>query len=506
MKVFEKARKFAGAAALALGAAAVGAALVYQPRVNATVNAPSTPPPVQQSASQGAAASPAPALALPDIAGMVEKVGDAVVNIQVTGRTPARNDETNDFEQFGPFGEFMRRFGMPLQPFQAPEPMHGIGSGFIISADGYIVTNDHVIDHADQITVKLGDKREFAAKVVGRDALTDVALLKIKAHGLPAAKIGNSDSLRVGQWVVAIGAPFGFDRTATQGIVSALHRSLPNETYVPFIQTDVAVNPGNSGGPLLDLAGNVVGINSQIYSRSGGYMGLSFAIPANVAMNVVEQIKATGHVERGWLGVALQEVTPDLAQSFNLDKPRGALVSSVNHDGPAAQGGVKPGDIIVAWDGHPVLDSGDLPPLVGSSKSGKRVWVSVIRDGKERQLEVTVGKYPDNGQAELAEAGGGSSGAAQLNILVSDLTPEQHKELGVRDGVLVNQVQPGAAADAGVQPGDVLLQLNGKPVHNVASLRQLVKHMPSDRSVSLLVKRNDMTLFLALRAGAGGAG
>jgi serine protease Do len=275
---------------------------------------------------------------------------------------------------------------------------------------------------------------------------------------------------------------------------------------VPFIQTDVAVNPGNSGGPLLDLAGNVVGINSQIYSRSGGYMGLSFAIPANVAMSVVEQIKATGHVERGWLGIALQEVTPDLAQSFNLDKPRGALVSSVNRDGPAAQGGVKPGDIIVAWDGHPVLDSGDLPPLVGSSKSGKRVSVSVIRDGKERQLEVTVGKYPDNGQAELAEADGGSSGAAQLNILVSDLTPEQHKELGVREGVLVNQVQPGAAADAGVQPGDVLLQLNGKPVRNVASLRQLVKHMPSDRSVSLLVKRNDMTLFLALRAGSGGAG
>jgi serine protease Do len=504
MNIFKSARKFAGAAALAIGAAAVGAALVYQPRVNATDQAPSAPL-VQQAVPPRAAA--APALALPDIAGMVEKVGDAVVNIQVTGKTPVRADETNDFEQFGPFGEFMRRFGTPLQPFQAPEPTHGIGSGFIISGDGYIVTNNHVIDHADQITVKLGDKREFGAKVIGRDALTDVALLKIKAQGLPSAKIGNSDSLRVGQWVVAIGAPFGFDRTATQGIVSALHRSLPNETYVPFIQTDVAVNPGNSGGPLLDLAGNVVGINSQIYSRSGGYMGLSFAIPANVAMNVVDQLKATGRVERGWLGVALQEVTHDLAQSFNLDKPRGALVSSVNRDSPAAQGGIKAGDVIVDWDGHAIVDSGDLPPLVGSSKSGKRVSVNVIRDGKQRQLEVTVGKYPDNGQAELAEAGGDSSGAAQLNILVTDLSPEQRKELGVREGgVLVNQVQPGAAADAGVQPGDVLLQLNGKPVRNVASLRQLVKHMPSNRSVSLLVKRNDATLFLALRTGSGGPG
>jgi len=498
MNIIHRAKKFAGALALALCAAAVGAALVYQPRVNATDKAPS-PPLVQQSA-------PAPALALPDIAGMVERVGDSVVNIEVAGKTQAASDDTNDLEQFGPFGEFMRRFGIPMQPFQAPEPMQGIGSGFIISPDGYIVTNNHVVDHADKITVKLSDKREYTAKVVGRDALTDVALLKIKAHGLPTARIGNSDTLRVGQWVVAIGAPFGFDRTATQGIVSALHRSLPNETYVPFIQTDVAVNPGNSGGPLLDLGGNVVGINSQIYSRSGGYMGLSFAIPSNVAMNVVDQLKTTGRVERGWLGVALQEVTPGLAQSFNLDKPRGALVSSVNRDGPAAQGGIKPGDIIVAWDGHPIVDSGDLPPLVGSSRSGKRVAVSVIRDGKERQLEVTVGKYPDNGQEELAEAGGGSGNAAQLNILVSDLTPEQKKELGVREGVMVNQVQPGAAADAGMQPGDVLLQLNGKPVHNVAALRQLVKHMPSNRNVSLLVKRNDMTLFLALRTGSGGEG
>ncbi len=501
MNIFRRAKRFAGAAALALGAGAVGAALVYQPRVNATDQTPSTPPLVQQTAPQ-----PAPALALPDIAGMVERVGDSVVNIEVTGKTPTQADDTNDFEQFGPFGEFMRRFGIPMQPYQAPEPMHGIGSGFIISGDGYIVTNNHVVDHADKITVKLSDKREFDAKVVGRDALTDVALLRIKAHDLPTAKIGNSDGLRVGQWVVAIGAPFGFDRTATQGIVSALHRSLPNETYVPFIQTDVAVNPGNSGGPLLDLAGNVVGINSQIYSRSGGYMGLSFAIPSNVAMNVVDQLKATGRVERGWLGVALQEVTPGLAQSFNLEKPHGALVSSVNRDGPAAQGGIKPGDIIVAWDGHPIADSGDLPPLVGSSRSGKRVWVSVIRDGKQRQLEVTVGKFPDSGQQELAEAGGDSANAAQLNILVSDLTPEQKKELAVREGVMVNQVQPGAAADAGVQPGDVLLQLNGMPVHNVESLRQLVKRMPSNRNVSLLVKRNDMTLFLALRTGPGGQG
>ncbi len=499
MKISARLKKPAATAALVLAAAGIGALVAYHPTVHAKDSQPVTVAAAAPQAAAAPVASPAPKMVLPDIADMVQNVGNSVVNIQVTGKTQATSDDTNDLEQFGPFGEFMKRFGMPVPQFQAPVPMHGLGSGFIISSDGYIVTNNHVVDHADKIVVKLNDKREFRAKVIGRDALTDVALIKIDANDLPVAKIGNSDGLRVGQWVVAIGAPFGFDRTATQGIVSALHRSLPNETYVPFVQTDVPVNPGNSGGPLLDLSGNVVGINSQIYSRSGGYMGLSFAIPINVAMNVVDQIKATGHVDRGWIGISLQDMTQDLAQSFKLAKPHGALVASVNRNSPGSRAGLKPGDVIVAYGGHKIVDSSDLPPLVGTTKAGKRVPLDVIRDGKHKTLTVTIGEYPEKGHEVLAKADDGS-GHARLNIVVSDLTAAQRKQLGVQGGVVVNQVGPGAAADAGVQPGDVLLQLNGKPVRNAENLRRLVKKMPNDRSVSLLIRRNDATLFLALRS------
>jgi serine protease Do len=376
-------------------------------------------------------------------------------------------------------------------------PSQGRGSGFIISPDGYIVTNHHVVASADKVMVRLDDRREFDAKLVGTDKQTDVALLKIEATNLPTVKLGNSDVLKVGQWVVAIGAPFGLERSATQGIVSALSRSLPGDQYVPFIQTDVAVNPGNSGGPLFDLAGQVVGINSQIYSRTGGYMGLSFAIPINTAMNVVQQLKTEGRVERGWLGVVMQSMTQDLARSLGAKEPVGALVSQVNEGSPAAEAGMKTGDIIVAFNGKPIADSGDLPPLVGTTKPGQTVPVTVVREGKERTINVKVGSFPESDEVRLSQADEGAKGA-RLNLSVSELTPEQRKQLGIAGGVLVNDVGPGAAQSAGVRPGDVIVQVDNQEVKDVAHLKKLVTQLPEGKTVPMLVKRGDGALFLAL--------
>jgi len=373
-----------------------------------------------------------------------------------------------------------------------------MGSGFIISPDGYIVTNHHVVGGAERITVKLSDKREFPAKLVGSDKQSDVALLKIDAQGLPVVQVGDSDGLKVGQWVFAIGAPFGLERTATQGIVSALGRSLPNDSYVPFIQTDVAVNPGNSGGPLFDTAGNVVGINSQIFSRSGGYMGLSFAIPINVAKDVVAQLKETGRVEHGWLGIQLQEVTQDLARSFGLESPNGALVANVTPGSPADKAGLKTGDVIVAYGDKSIVDSSDLPPLVGATRPGATMPLTVMREGKQRTLDVKLGKLEDR-EVKLAANGDGSPQGGTLNVVVSDLTDAQRQQLGVEQGVLVRQVGPGAAADAGVQPGDVLLQIDGKRVENAEQLRKLAADLPTGKSVAVLVKRGEFSMFLALR-------
>jgi serine protease Do len=376
----------------------------------------------------------------------------------------------------------------------------GMGSGFIISADGYIVTNYHVVANAEHVTVKLNDRREFPAKVVGSDKQSDVALLKIETQGLPVARVGNSDALKVGQWVFAIGAPFGLERTATQGIVSALGRSLPNDSYVPFIQTDVAVNPGNSGGPLFDTSGNVVGINSQIFSRSGGYMGLSFAIPINTAMNVVAQLKEHGYVEHGWLGIQLQEVTQDLARSFGLDHPRGALIANVSTGSPADKAGLKTGDVIVAFGGKSIGDSGDLPPLVGGTRPGISVPMTVVREGQERKLDVVLGKLEDR-DVKLGANGNdnGNGQGSKLNVVVANLTDAQRQQLGVEHGVVVRQVGPGAAADAGVQPGDVLQQIDGKNVDSAQQLRELAANLPAGKPVAILVKRGEMSLFLALR-------
>ncbi|MDS4026623.1 MAG: DegQ family serine endoprotease [Candidatus Contendobacter sp.] len=453
------------------------------------------------------ATPPAPVeMTIPDFSTLVERNATAVVNIAVTsGKQPtvvSRGFPDQDDED-NPFAPFFKQFPMPPAPHGGKGmPVQGLGSGFIISTDGYLITNHHVVDGAEKITVKLNDKREFPAKVIGSDPQSDIALLKINATDLPTVSFGDVDHLRVGQWVFAIGAPFGLERTATKGIVSALGRSLPNDTYVPFIQTDVPINPGNSGGPLFDLNGKVVGVNSQIFSRSGGYMGLSFAIPANVAMDVVTQLKADGRVTRGWMGVTLQEVTQDLARSFNLEQPRGALVADVSTDGPAAKAGLKTGDIIVAYAGKPVNDSADLPPLVGSSKPGASRALTVIRDGKEREITVTLGQLPDKNKDkdELALNSVPDDGSPRLNVVVADLPAGQ----GGRGegGVQVQQVGPGPAAEAGVQPGDILVSLNNQRIQDAAHLRQLVKELPLDKRVPLLVKRDQGALYLAVEISA----
>ena len=444
-------------------------------------------------------------MTVPDFSALVQQNAAAVVNVSVTGKGrpalagrdlpfPDPDDENN------PFGELFKHFPAPPQGGKGM-PVQGLGSGFILSADGYIITNRHVVDGADKISVKLNDKREFPAKLIGSDAQSDIALLKIGAKDLPTVTVGDAGSLKVGQWVFAIGAPFGLERTATKGIVSALGRSLPNDTYVPFIQTDVPINPGNSGGPLFDLTGKVVGINSQIFSRSGGYMGLSFAIPVEVAMDVVAQLKADGRVTRGWMGVTMQEVTQDLARSFNLEQPRGALVAEVGADSPAAKAGLKAGDIIVAYAGKPINDSADLPPLVGTTKPGASRTLTVIRDGKEREIAVTLGQLPDKDPQQLALNNAPDDGSPRLNVAVADLPAGQHDAGG---GVLVQQVGPGAAAEAGVRPGDILLSLNNQKIKDAAHLRQLVKELPRGKRVPLLVKRDNGALYLAVEISATG--
>ena len=440
-------------------------------------------------------------MTIPDFSTLVQQNAAAVVNITVTGKKqpvavmrgfPDEDDEDN------PFAPFFKQFPLPPMPHGKGMPVQGFGSGFIIASDGYLVTNHHVVDGAEKITVKLNDKREFSARVIGSDPQSDIALLKIDAKDLPTVAIGNVDHLKVGQWVFAIGAPFGLERTATKGIVSALGRSLPNDAYVPFIQTDVPINPGNSGGPLFDLNGKVVGVNSQIFSRSGGYMGLSFAIPANVAMDVVAQLKADGRVTRGWMGVSLQEVTQDLARSFDLEQPRGALVADVSADGPAAKAGLKAGDVIVAYAGQPVNDSADLPPLVGSTKPGASKTLTVIRDGKEREITVTLGQLPDKNKDkdELALNGAPDDGSPRLNVAVADIPAGQRGQ--GEGGVRVQQVGPGPAAEAGVQPGDILVSLNNQKIKDAAHLRQLVKELPRGKRVPLLVKRDEGALYLAV--------
>lgn len=435
---------------------------------------------------------------LPDFTDLVEKQGASVVNISTTqiirGQQGLPNIPEND-----PFYEFFRRFA-PQMPRE--QESQSLGSGFIISSDGFIMTNAHVVDSADKITVRLTDKREFPAKVIGSDKRTDVALLKIDAAGLPKVSIGDPNMLKVGEWVVAIGSPFGFDSSVTAGIVSAKGRFLPQENFVPFIQTDAAINPGNSGGPLFNMAGEVVGINSQIYTRSGGSMGLSFAIPIDVATQVVDQLRTTGKVTRGRIGVTIQEVTRELAESFGLSKPAGALVSSVEKNGPADKAGIQVSDVILKFDGKPVNSSGDLPRLVAATKPGSKAVIELWRKGESKQITVVVGEMPEDGkiaQAGKKQTDDGAATIARLGIAVSELSKEQLEELGVGGGMLVEEVKGAAARAAGLQHGDVLLAIGNTPIRSLKQFNELIRQIPKGKNVALLVRRGDDASYVAIR-------
>jgi serine protease Do len=431
------------------------------------------------------------------VADLVEKQGPAVVNISTT-KMVKRGAEGFPFPlpDDDEMQDFFRRFfpGAPGGPAQEI-PAHAAGSGFIVSSDGYILTNAHVVKGADEVVVKLIDKRKFTAKVVGADSRTDVAVIKIQAGNLPAVKLGDPTKLRVGEAVVAIGSPFGFENSVTAGIVSAKGRSLPSESYVPFIQTDVPINPGNSGGPLFNMKGEVVGINSQIYSRSGGYMGVSFAIPIDVAMEVAKQLETGGKVSRGWLGVVIQEVTADLAESFGLDRPRGALVSQVQPDSPAAKAGLQPADVILEFNGKPVENSGDLPRMVGMAKPGTSIPVQVWRRGKLQSLSIVVGELP----AETQQAEG-SGGRAFLRggLALSELNPDQRRALGLDHGLLVEDAT-GDAARAGIRAGDVILAVNNNKVATVDAYRKAIAAVPAGKSVAVLVRRGEGSLYVPLK-------
>jgi len=432
---------------------------------------------------------------LPDFTELVEKQGPAVVNVSTT--SAARSGPQSPVPEDDPFYDFFRRFGPP-QPrdYEA----RSLGSGFIISADGYILTNAHVVEAAEDITVKLNDKREFKAKVIGSDRRTDVAVIKIEASGLPAVKIGDPERLKVGEWVLAIGSPFGFESTVTAGIVSAKGRSLPQENYVPFIQTDVAINPGNSGGPLFNLKGEVVGMNSQIYSRTGGFMGLSFAIPIDVAMDITNQLRTVGRISRGRIGVVIQEVTKELAESFGLPKAAGALVNSVEKGGPADKAGLEPSDVILKFEGKTVNSSSDLPRIVAQTRPGAKATVQIWRKGAAKDLTITVGEMPEERVAQRPPRRDSKSGnvVARLGLTVSELSAEQRKELGIGGGLLVEDVQ-GAAAKAGIRRGDILMALNNQDIKSVEQLNQQLNQYEKAKSVALLIRRGDGALYVPLR-------
>jgi serine protease Do len=436
---------------------------------------------------------------LPDFADLVEKQGSAVVNISTT--QIIRNAPGLPMVPEGdPFYELFRRFA-PQMPRE--QESQSLGSGFIVSADGYIMTNAHVVDHAEKITVRLTDKREFKAKVVGADKRTDVALLKIEASGLPVLKLGDPGKLRVGEWVVAIGSPFGFDSSVTAGIVSAKGRSLPQDNFVPFIQTDVAINPGNSGGPLFNMDGEVVGINSQIYTRSGGSMGLSFAIPIDVATQVSEQLRSSGKVTRGRIGVTIQELTQELADSFGLSKPKGALISSVEKNAPADKAGIETSDVILKFDGKPVESSNDLPRIVAATKPGSKVVVELWRKGETKLVTLVVAEMPEDGQLVSATSRKPSDiqarEIARLGIVVSELSKEQMDQTQLGGGLIVDEVRGAAARSAGLQPGDVLLKIGNTPIQSLAQFREIIKKVGKGRNVALLVKRGDSALYVAIR-------
>ena len=444
---------------------------------------------------------------LPDFSELAEKQGAAVVNISTTQVTRSSQMSPFPFDENDPAFEFFKRF-IPRSPGGgAPREFENrsLGSGFIISNDGYILTNAHVVESADEVTVRLTDKREFKAKIIGADKRTDVALIRIEATGLPAVKMGDPAQLRVGEWVVAIGSPFGFDNSVTAGIVSAKGRSLPQENYVPFIQTDVAINPGNSGGPLFNMRGEVVGINSQIYSRSGGYMGVSFAIPIDVAMEIQNQLRASGKVSRGRLGVVIQEVGKDLAESLGLSKPMGAVVNAVEKGGPADKAGLEPGDVILKFDGKPINASADLPRLVAATRPGTRSTVQVWRKGTTRDIAVTVGEMADEKTAANRPARGAKPPEQQANrlgLVVSELSAEQKRDLKMASGLLIEDVR-GAGTRADLRPGDIIIALISKgattEIKTVDQFNKLLGQFEKGSNVTLLIRRGEMQTFVTIK-------
>ncbi|MCC6473967.1 MAG: DegQ family serine endoprotease [Burkholderiales bacterium] len=464
-----------------------------------------------------AALLPAPALpqvrALPDFTDLVEMQGASVVNIStISERRAGAGPQAPGLGENDPFYEFFRRFiPQPPSPGQGQPPRdlesRSLGSGFVISSDGYVLTNAHVVNNADEIRVKLNDKREFKARVIGADTRTDLALLKIEAGGLQAVRFGDPSKLKVGEWVLAIGSPFGFDNTVTAGIVSAKGRSLPQENFVPFIQTDVAINPGNSGGPLFNMRGEVVGINSQIYSRTGGFMGLSFAIPIDVAMSVQSQLRVSGRVQRGRIGVVIQEVSRELAESFGLGKPAGALVNAVEKGGPAEKAGVRVGDIITRFDGKVVESSSDLPRMVGGTMPGSRASMELWRSGGTRSITVEVGELPEDRVATSRVPGRGSApaqAANRLGLVVSDLSAQQRRELKLEGGVVIDDVRQNVRAD--LRRGDVILAVSSRgqttELRSAEQFNKLLSQLDRDTTITLQIRRGESNLFVTVRGEA----
>jgi serine protease Do len=492
---------------LGLIAAVVIAVGACSPQSSAAPQAQAAAPAITQ--SQESTAAPAVGTlngrALPDFANLVEQVGPAVVNVGVVEKAhrAVRGRSSDDQDSDDPFQEFFRRFGIPApdggrRSYDTPA-RQGEGSGFIVSSDGYILTNAHVVADADDVTVRMTDRREYPAKVVGVDRRTDVAVIKIDANNLPVVKIGDPSKLRPGEWVLAIGSPFTFENSVTAGIVSATGRSMPGEDgLVPFIQTDVAVNPGNSGGPLFNLNGEVVGINSQIYSRSGGYMGISFAIPIDVANNVRNQLVSTGKVTRGRIGVQIQEVNAQFADSFGLDRPRGALVSQVIDGGPAEKAGIKDGDVILSVDGKPVERSTQLPSVISAIKPGDSAKLEVWRDGKTKTISVKVDEFKEEIQKVSNTRPGRDEPAKadKLGLSVRPLGEDERKSADTRGYLLVEDVD-GPAAQAGVRPGDVILGVNGKTVKSISEFRNATAS--GSKTVAILLERDGNQLFLPIR-------
>ena len=495
------------AVALALLAAVAGGYALYShdellPAYAATAKAPEAPPPAKvplepppRMVIPRNVPLETPGVRLPDMSDIVARNGAAVVNISVSGtvKNPAMQ-ELPGLDPNDPFYEFFRRFRGP-QPRAGERQVRGQGSGFVLREDGIILTNAHVIAGADEVIVKLTDKREFKAKVLGSDKTSDVAVLKIEASNLPTLKIGRSANTRVGEWVLAIGSPFGFENSATAGIVSAKSRSLPDDNYVPFIQTDVPVNPGNSGGPLFNMAGEVIGINAQIYSRTGGYEGLSFAIPIEVAMNVEAQIVKYGKVQRGRLGITIQEVNQSLADSFGMSQATGALVSAIENGSPAAKGGLEPGDVILSVNGQEIKSSNELPPIIADLRPGEAAKLKIWRKNGARELELKVGA-----QKEEKTAANDTKEAAQgrLGLALRALTAEERRQTGNKGGLLVENAS-GTAARAGIRAGDVLLSVNGEAVSTVEQVRGLINK--ASKRVALLIQRENSTLFVPIDLG-----